>query len=86
MHGVCSARSFELFPVPIPRAPLRAVRAAVPLGRRAGCRACAVHGVSETPDQGRIQAEGNKYLKTKFPNLSFIRSAKVVAAGAKDEL
>merc|ERR1711990_1174540 len=37
------------------------------------------HG--ETPDQGRIQSEGNRYLKRQYPNLSFIRGAKIVEAG-----
>ncbi len=30
------------------------------------------------PDQGRIQAEGNSYLKTQFPNLDAIRAARLV--------
>jgi peptidyl-prolyl cis-trans isomerase A (cyclophilin A) len=32
----------------------------------------------ESPDQGRIQAEGNSYLKKSFPNLDYIKSVSVV--------
>jgi len=35
------------------------------------------------PEQGRIQSEGNKYLKKDFPNLSYINSVTILS---KDEL
>lgn len=35
------------------------------------------------PEQGRIQSEGNTYLRRDFPNLDYIRWARVVAEGAR---
>jgi len=38
------------------------------------------------PDQGRIQSEGNAYLKKEFPNLDYINSVTIVpVAAAKEE-
>jgi peptidyl-prolyl cis-trans isomerase A (cyclophilin A) len=35
-------------------------------------------GYGEAPDQGRIGAEGNKYLSAQFPHLDYIRKATIV--------
>ena len=37
----------------------------------------------ETPDQGRIQAEGNVYLKKDYPHLDYIKSATILPADKK---
>jgi peptidyl-prolyl cis-trans isomerase A (cyclophilin A) len=35
------------------------------------------------PDQSRVQAQGNAYLKSAYPNLDYIKSAKLVEAAKK---
>jgi cyclophilin family peptidyl-prolyl cis-trans isomerase len=35
-------------------------------------------GYGETPDQARVGAEGNAYLKRQFPRLDYIKSARIV--------
>jgi peptidyl-prolyl cis-trans isomerase A (cyclophilin A) len=35
-------------------------------------------GYGETPQQPLIQSQGNQYLQSQFPNLDYIRTAKVV--------
>ena len=35
-------------------------------------------GYGETPDQGRIAAQGNTYLRERFPRLDYIKSASIV--------
>jgi len=37
-------------------------------------------GYAETPDQHRVQFEGNRYLSSHFPNLDYITSASIVQA------
>jgi peptidyl-prolyl cis-trans isomerase A (cyclophilin A) len=36
-------------------------------------------GYGETPDQERVAAEGNAYLKRQFPRLDYIKSARIVS-------
>jgi peptidyl-prolyl cis-trans isomerase A (cyclophilin A) len=40
-------------------------------------------GYGESPDQSRVAAEGNAYLKREFPRLDYIKSARVVGAALR---
>jgi peptidyl-prolyl cis-trans isomerase A (cyclophilin A) len=40
-------------------------------------------GYGETPDQARVGAEGNAYLKREFPRLDYITSARIVGSTAR---
>jgi peptidyl-prolyl cis-trans isomerase A (cyclophilin A) len=39
-------------------------------------------GYRETPDQERVAAEGNAYLKREFPRLDYIKSARIVGSAS----
>jgi peptidyl-prolyl cis-trans isomerase A (cyclophilin A) len=39
-------------------------------------------GYRETPDQERVAAEGNAYLKRQFPRLDYIKSARIVGSAS----
>jgi peptidyl-prolyl cis-trans isomerase A (cyclophilin A) len=39
-------------------------------------------GYGEEPDQSRVAAEGNRYLKRDFPRLDYIKSARIVGAAS----
>lgn len=41
-------------------------------------------GYGETPDQSRVAAEGNAYLKREFPQLDYIKSARIVGPVSRD--
>jgi len=43
-------------------------------------------GYGEEPDQNQIQTQGNKYLKSKFPKMTFFQDTRIVssAAGSTD--
>ena len=42
-----------------------------------------IYQIGEKPSQGEIQSKGNKYLKTKFPQLTYIESIEMVTTAAE---